>query len=94
MSTCINEGPTFRCECKNGNNGPWTYCNDINECQPDQCKDQQYGDKNVDSIAVYVDVNIEKRNQMYYNINECLLGLNKCRLRQNYFNTDDSLCKS
>ena len=22
MSTCINEGPTFRCACKNGNNAP------------------------------------------------------------------------
>ena len=61
MSTCINEGPTFRRECKNGNSGPWTYCNDINECQSDQCKDEQYGDKSADSFAVHVEVNIEKQ---------------------------------
>ena len=61
MPTCINEGPTFRCDCKNGYNGHGAYCNDINECQSDQCEDEQYGDNIPDSFAVYVDMDIEKR---------------------------------
>ena len=94
MSTCINEGPTFRCECNTGYDGPGTYCSDIDECQSDQCEDEQYCVNSPGSFDCACRRGYraaeESANQMCYNINECLLGLNNCGPRQNCVDTDGS----